>query len=57
LRPLIKEPSDLITFETFVVEMNNLNLKVDVTTRIVKRRDGSRVLSPPEDIKKFRDSF
>ena len=60
-RYLVEEPVENVIFENFEAELIRdpyFKIKVDVSTRVVKRRDGSRIKNKnSEDFRAYREDF
>ena len=60
IRTLISDPAENVTFEVFDAEVTispKFSIKVDVLSRIVKRRGGSKVLGNTAESKLYREDF
>jgi hypothetical protein len=60
VRTLISDPVENVTFEVFDADVTispKFKIKVDVSSRIVKLRDGSRVLGNTSESKLSREDF
>ena len=60
IRSLISDPVENVTFEVFDADVTispKFSIKVDVSSRIVKRRDGTRLLGNTAESKLYREDF
>ena len=60
VRTLLSDPVENVTFEVFDAEVTispRFSIKVDVSSRIVKRRDGSKVIGNTAESKLYREDF